>query len=261
MTNPLFCLVALLFAWLTFPGIAADAPAQKFRAGAATSNITPPLDSTIVGGFVPFPASQVHDDLHARCLVLDDGNTMLAIVVCDLLGIHRAVSIEARRLIRDATGISPDRVMISCTHTHSAASALGQDRYTSEQPLDEYQLFVARRISDGVRRAIGSLRPAQIAFGTSEAPEHVFNRRWLMKEGTAPVNPFGKVDRVKMNPPAGSTNLIEPAGPVDPTVSFIAFREPGGALISVFSAYSLHYVGGVGSGDISATITGYTAKN
>ena len=71
-----------------------------------------------------------------------------------------------------------------------------------------------------------------------------------------PPNPFGKVDKVKMNPPAGSPNLIEPAGPTDPTVSFIALREPGGRLISVYAAYSLHYVGGVGSGDISADYYG-----
>jgi hypothetical protein len=188
--------------------------------------------------------------------VLDDGKTKLALVVCDLLGLHRSVSLEARRLIEDATGIPPTHVAISGTHTHSAASALGESRYVSEQPLDDYQRFVARRIADGVRRAVNNLRPAQIAFGTTEAPEHVFNRRWLMREGTTPPNPFGKIDKVKMNPPGGSPDLVEPAGPTDPTVSFIALREPGGRLISVYSAYSLHYVGGVGSGDISADYYG-----
>jgi hypothetical protein len=248
----------LAFVLLVVPAAlhSADAPAAIFRAGAATSNITPDLGLGIVGGFVPFPATHVHDELHARCLVLDDGKVMLAFVVCDLLGMHRGVSIEARKLIAEATGIPPERVMISCTHTHSAASALGQNRYTSEQPLDDYQRFVARRVADGVRRAINELRPAEIAFGTAEAPEHVFNRRWLMREGTAPVNPFGKVDKVKMNPPGGSPNLVEPAGPTDPTIAFIALREPGGKMISVFSAYSLHYVGGVGSGHISADYYG-----
>ncbi len=230
--------------------------ADSLRAGAATSNITPDLDAKITGGFVPFPASGVHDELHARCLVLDDGKTKLALVVCDLLGLHRSVSLEARRLIEDATGIPPTHVAISGTHTHSAASALGENRYVSEQPLDDYQRFVARRIADGVRRAVNALRPAEIAFGTAEAPEHVFNRRWFMREGTVPPNPFGKVDKVKMNPPGGSPNLTEPAGPIDPTISFIALREPGGRLISLYSAYSLHYVGGVGSGEISADYFG-----
>ncbi|MDQ3623597.1 MAG: hypothetical protein M3463_14080, partial [Verrucomicrobiota bacterium] len=230
--------------------------AEPLRAGAATSNITPELGWKIVGGFVPFPATGVHDELHARCLVLDDGKTKLALVVCDLLGLHRSISVEARRLIEDATGIPPSHVAISATHTHSAGTALGENRYTSDQPLDDYQRFVARRIADGVRRAINALRPAQIAFGTAEAPEHVFNRRWVMREGTAPPNPFGKVDKVKMNPPAGSPDLVEPAGPIDPTISFIALREPGGRLISLYAAYSLHYVGGVRSGEISADYFG-----
>src|SRR5918992_6353366 len=88
----------------------------KFRAGAATSNITPPLGSLIVGGFAPFPATHVHDELHARCLVLDDGKTKLVLVVCDLLGIDRLVSDEARELIQKGLGIPPDNVLICATH-------------------------------------------------------------------------------------------------------------------------------------------------
>jgi neutral ceramidase len=247
-----FLFVALLssIAW------AAPAAAPGLRAGAATSNITPELGLKIVGGFAPYAAEHVHDELHARCLVLDDGKTKLALVVCDLLGMHRSLSIEARRLVQEATGIPPENVMVSATHTHSAASALGASRFGSDQPLDDYQRFVARRIADGVRRASNLLRPAQIAFGTVDVPEHVHNRRWVMREGTAPPNPFGKIDRVKMNPAAGSADMVEPAGPVDPTVSFIALREPNGRLISVYSAYSLHYVGGVGPRHISADYYG-----
>lgn len=230
--------------------------ADGLQAGAATSNITPEIGQEIIGGFVPYPSKHIHDELHARCLVLDDGKTKLALVVCDLLGIHRIVSTEARRLIQEMVGIPSECVMISATHTHSASSAMGKDRLKAEPTLDDYQRFVARRIADGVARALNNRRPAQIAFGTAEAPEHVFNRRWHMRPGTVPVNPFGGSDLVKMNPPAGSPNLVEPAGPTDPTVSFLAVREPNGAMISVFAAYSLHYVGGVGSADVSADYYG-----
>ena len=250
------CCVAHLLLTTAF---AAEPRPKQLRAGAATANITPPLGADIIGGFLPFPATHVHDELLARCLVLDDGPTQIALVVCDLLGLHRSVSVEARRLIEEATGIPAGNVMISGTHTHSAASALGTTPrgYFSDRELDDYQRFVARRVADGVRNAANLLRPAQIAFGTADVPEHVFNRRWFMKEGTVPVTPFGtKADQVKMNPPGGSADLVEPAGPTDPTVSFIALREPAGRLISVFSAYSLHYVGGVGGGHISADYFG-----
>jgi neutral ceramidase len=237
---------------------AADTPKAPLLAGAATANITPELGSPIVGGFLPFPSTHIHDELHARCLVLDDGTTKLALIVCDLLGVHRSLSLEARKLIETETGIPSTHILISGTHTHSATNAHSTDprAYLSDMDLTPYQRFVARRIAEGVRRAHNLLRPAEIAFGTVDAPEHVHNRRWHMKDGTAPPNPFGKIDKVKMNPPSGSPNLIEPAGPIDPAVSFIALREPNGRLISIYSAYSLHYVGGVGSGHISADYYG-----
>src|ERR1043165_4459630 len=62
-----------------------------------------------------------------------------------------------------------------------------------------------------------------------------------------------------MNPPAGSPDLLEPAGPTDPAVPFVAVREPNGKPIAVFSTYSLHYVGGVGAGHISADYFGMYA--
>jgi hypothetical protein len=241
--------------------VAAAGPAPVFRAGAATSNITPSLGGDIIGGFVPFPATHVHDELHARCLVLDDGRTKLALVVCDVLGIDSRLSVEARKLIQQSAGIPPEHVLISATHTHSACSALGKDRFKFPHELDEYQRFLARRIADGVQCAANHLRPAQIAFVTAEAPEHVFNRRWFLKPGTMPPNPFGETDRVKMNPAAGSSDLVEPAGPTDPTVSVLALREPGGRPLAVFSAYSLHYVGGVGSGHISADYYGMYCRH
>jgi len=225
--------------------------AQSLKAGAATSNITPPIGAQIVGGHLPVPSTHVHDDLHARCLVLDDGTTKLALVTCDVVGIHKLVCDEAKRLIQEKAGIPKENVLISATHTHSAASVQGKDRFKNPADLDDYQKFVALRVADGVRRAVNNLRPAEIAYGTAQAPEHLHNRRWYLKPGTMPENPFGGIDQVKMNP-GNSPNLVEPAGPTDPTISFFAIREPGGRPISLYAAYGLHYVGGTGGGAISA---------
>ncbi len=202
--------------------LAADPPAPTFRAGAATSNITPALGSAIIGGFLPFPATNVHDELHARCLVLDDGKTKLALVVVDLLGIHYNVSHEARKFIEQEVGIPSTNVLISAIHNHSAASALGEKHFEFPQKIDDYQAFVARRIADGVKCAANRLRPAQVGFTTAQAPEHVFNRRWFLKPGAIPPGPFGTIDQVKMNPAAGSPDLVKPAGPTDPVVSILA---------------------------------------
>ena len=73
-----------------------------------------------------------------------------------------------------------------------------------------------------------------------------------MKPGTIAPNPFGEIDQVKMNPPRASPNLLEPAGPIDPEISLLSTRSRDGKPIAVLANYSLHYVGGVPEGHVSA---------
>ncbi len=141
---------------------------------AAKSNITPALGGDIVGGFRPVPSDHVHDELHARCLVLDSGATRIALVVCDLLGAAQAVFDEARRLVTAETGLPGANLLMSCTHTHSAPNALGTDRFAVPAGRDEYQRFVARRIADGVRRAVRNLAPARVGWAVGSEPREVF---------------------------------------------------------------------------------------
>ncbi len=219
---------------------------KAFRAGAAASNITPPLGEPIVGGWNPTPAAHVHDELHARCLALDDGTTKLVLVACDNVGIPRDLLDQARALVEKETGLPGANLLLSSTHTHSATSARG------DQAQGEYARFLVRRIADGVRRALNNLEPARIGWGSVQAPEHVFNRRYFLKPGTAIPDPFGGEDKVLMNPGVGNPNVVRPAGPVDPEVSFLLVRSRGGRPIACFANYSLHYVGGVPGDHVSA---------
>ena len=230
-----------------------EKPVPRLRAGAATSNITPPLGEPIVGNWTPVPATYVHDELHARCLVLDDGETRVAIVVADNVGIPRRVLDEAKQQIQKYTQIPVDHILISSTHTHSATTArTGAERDDPSAPLTDYQKFLAGRIADGVRGAISNLEPARVGWGTGDLPEQVFNRRWFMNPGPHLKNPFGGVDQVMMNPPVGSPDLQKPAGPTDPEVSFVTVQSESGRPVALLANYSLHYVGGVPNGHVSA---------
>lgn len=230
---------------------------KVFRAGASLSNITPPLGEGIVGNFgTPPPAKHIHDQLHVRSLVLDDGETRLVFAVVDNVGIKREVFDEAKKLVHQATGLAKEQMLMSATHTHSSISAGGGGAkrmgWTADQPMDEYQRFIARRIADGIQVAMNNLRPARIGWGAGQVPQHLFNRRWKMKPGTPIPNPFGGQDKVLMNPGVGNPNLLEPAGPTDPEVSFLSVQSLQGQPIAVLGNYSLHYVGGVPDNDISA---------
>jgi len=232
---------------------AEDTPKQLvFRAGAAASNITPPLGELIVGGWKPIPATHIHDELYAKCVVLDDGNTTIALVLCDNVGIPREVYDAAKAIINKETGLSPSHVLTAATHTHSATTARGPNALVAEKTLTPYQKFLARRIADGVRRAINNLEPARIGWGVAEERSQVFNRRWFTTNPELRRNPFGGVDKVRMNPPRGDKSLVRPAGPVDPEIPFITVQSREGRPIALLANYSLHYVGGVPRGHVSA---------
>lgn len=226
---------------------------RLFKAGAATSNITPPLGMEIVGNFAPRPiAAHVHDELHARCLVLDDGTTKLAFVVADTISLARDVWDEAKQKIEAATGIPRSNMMFSGTHTHSSVAAL-----TNPNPSLNYRQFIISRVVDGVRRAVNHLEPAKVAWGAGKVPQHVFNRRWKLKEGMTNPNPFGGLDRAAMNP--GSTLravLAGPAGPTNPEVYCLSVQATDGRQIALMTNYWLHYVGGVPREHLSADYFG-----
>jgi neutral ceramidase len=222
------------------------AQTKVFKAGASTANITPRLGQGIVGNFgTPPPANHVHDELLARCLILDDGERKLAFVISDNVGIKREVFDEAKKYIQDETGIPYNHVMLAVSHTHSGVSAggTGEKRrgWNQDSPLDDYQMFLARRIADAVRIALNNLEPAQIAWGAGSVPQHVFNRRWIMKEKV--VNPYGEKHQVLFNPGHNNPNKVKQAGPVDPEVSFISVQSTNGRPIALLANYSIMLVG------------------
>jgi hypothetical protein len=133
------------------------------RAGAATSNITPPIGPDQAARSSRPPAAHVHDELHARCLVLDDGQAKLALVVCDLRHMSADVAANAKQIIQRTTGIPPECVLISATHTHSSTGARLEER--PDQPYYDYSAFLTRRIADGVSRAVNQMEPARIGWG------------------------------------------------------------------------------------------------
>jgi neutral ceramidase len=242
------------------PDVRASArPAPVLMAGAATSNITPPLGTPRVGGWEAYPAAHIHDELHARCLVLDDGGTRLAFVVVDNVGVPREVLDEAKRRVHEATGLPVANMMMSATHTHRGVSARGPTKVFLGGPFDSYQTFLIGRIADGVHRAINNLEPARIGWGAGQVPQHVFNRRWRLKEGMTVVNPFGGRDRAVNNPNATKKELVAgPAGPVNPEVYFLSVQSPSGRPIALLANYWLHYVGpgGVPQDHLSADYFG-----
>ncbi len=256
-----FVIVVSVVVFAGVSGLMSKASAQTdtarlLKAGAAASNITPPLDEPIIGGWGSPPGEHIHDELYARCLVLDDGRTKLIFVIADSLGMSRDVFDAAKRIIHEKTGIPVENMLMAATHTHSSINARTSRNAQSVGGFNDYQNFVIGRVADGVRRALNNLEPARIGWGRAEEPTQVFNRRYTMKPGTPTPNPFGGTDKAVMNPGRGNPNILKAAGPTDPEIVFFSVQSQDGRPIALLANYSLHYVGPSAGPVISADYFG-----
>ncbi|MCE9534356.1 MAG: neutral/alkaline non-lysosomal ceramidase N-terminal domain-containing protein [Planctomycetes bacterium] len=237
--------------------IAQDAPA--IRAGAAAIDITPkkfPLN--MPGGFAANMAEKANDPLHARALVLDDGKTVIALVLVDNLGAAQQAIDEAKFMASRKCPILPENMLVSSTHSHSCPASNIID---GPPEAVAYRKLLVEGIAEAIVKAHGNLRPAAVGAASHPLPDEVFNRRWFLKPGTMPLNPFGGKDLVKMNPGTSPDVLSHAAGPTDPDITILSVqdtktRKP----LAIYANYSLHYVGGTPKAAVSADYFGEFAR-
>ena len=216
---------------------------KRFRAGAFAIEITPlELPVLVNGGVRERVANQVHDPLHARCLVLDDSIVQLAIVVVDSCIIPRSLVDKAKALATKDTGIASERILISATHTHSAPSVYG---CLGTDCDERYAKWLPGKIAAGIRNAQKNLQPARVGWAVGRDETNVYCRRFLMKPGTAKTNPYSdkRDDRAQMNPGHNNANAIRRTGQVDPDVTILSVQTRDGRPLALLGNYSTHYVG------------------
>jgi len=219
--------------------------AGVFRAGAHRVEITPDtFPITISGGFLAVGAERAAAPLYARALALDDGRLRVVIAVVDTLMMPREFLDQVKQAASRATGIPPERMLISATHTHSAPAlmgALGTDVNLA------YVEFVRPRILAAIQGAVERLEPARVGWSVVQAPDHTHCRRWILRPDKIRQDPFGQLTvRANMHPGYQNPDFLGPAGPVDPDLTLLAFQRPDGAPLALLANYSMHYVGATG---------------
>lgn len=218
--------------------------------GAAQRNISPPLGTHMAGYYHVRPASAIHDDLFARAMVVDDGETTIALVTCDLVSIREESVVNAREQVEEATHIPGGNVLICCTHTHTGPITRGDRSAATFGSMSEtYMATLEQQIAAAVidawkTRSIGTLR-----IGKSQEARIAFNRRFHMRDGS-----------VKTNPGKNNPDVIGPVGPIDPDVYVLLAESNQGDPIGVLVNYSLH-ADTTGGDQISADYSGWMEKH
>lgn len=238
------CCAAALAVAQPWPA-AGEGPAgaeRPFRAGAFAQDITPDWFPIVVnGGFQPHYAQKANDPLHARCLVLDDGQTQLAVVVVDSCVLDRPLMDQAKAAAEKLTGIPAGRIFMSATHCHSAPAAVGA---LGTDPDERYCQFLPGRIAEGIQRAQKNLAPAQIGWAVGSLPGVPHARRWIARPDRIKEDPFGEQTvRATMHPGYRNPDWESPADPMHPDVPVIAVRSPDGRPVALLANFAIHYVG------------------
>ena len=86
--------------------------------GTAAVNISPPAGTPMAGYYHARGSESVIDDLYAKAAVLDDGDTKVALVLCDLITLPRKMVLDAP-VDRAADGISAATSTAAVRHAHA----------------------------------------------------------------------------------------------------------------------------------------------
>jgi len=216
--------------------------AKTFRAGTHAADITPQTFPIIVaGGFLAATAERASGALHARALALDDGRQRVVITVVDTLMMPREFVDRVKEAASRSTGIPPDRMLISATHTHSAPPLMGC-LGTDANP--EYTQLVEAQLVKAIEGAVKNLAPARVGWTVVQDFEHTHCRQWILRSDRVRKDPFGELTvRSNMHPGYQNPDFVGPAGPVDPDLSVLAFQSREGRPLALLANYSMHYVG------------------
>lgn len=196
---------------------------MSLYAGAARIEITPPPGQPMAG-FPPLNteisggprdtsgyfgregvATDTHDPLYARALVLDDGQRTLALVTVDLVAVSTTFTDAIREAVHEAIEVPPEHLLIAASHTHS-----GPDLFRWAEGLDsEVTPEVQRRVVEVVCQAHTSRRPARIGWADGHLEQISINRR-------------------------------DPAGPIDPSVGVMWIEDEHEEPIALAVNFAVH---------------------
>lgn len=162
------------------PSVLAASPGT-LRVGTAKLELTPPVSVPLAGysrrgGKL---STGVHDPLFVRAVVLQDADTTVALVSCDLLIIDEALFEAVRRKIEPAFTGRPLTLLLAATHTHSGPGAYGR-KFLEKLSMGHFDPrvfeFLAGRITEAVTAAASILQPADLRYTTGSAMGLVVNR-------------------------------------------------------------------------------------
>ena len=259
----LVCIVLLIL------HVFCPASEAALKGGCAKVNITSPLGIKLIGS-KDKPSDDILDELYAKALVLNDGNTAIAIVSADLLYTPlEEITNPVREIIKEKTGMPEQNILICATHTHSGPEVFTRSKHEPDKKIDtskidqNYLQVLIRKMADTAVIAYKNMQErsrkagCQVKIGAAKGyiPEIVYNRRPKAADGsvkmafTLPPEVIATKKIVKG--PEGCVKVTFDYkqddsqlefGPIDPDVCVLKVEDANGAIIGSLVNFGCHPV-------------------
>lgn len=214
---------------------------SALRAGAAKVDISPDKGIQIAGDIGRRrPCTGVKEPIHARALLLEQGKKRFCILSINVLAIDNPCANEIRRRAQQTHGLAPEQVMIHIAQNHATPSIGNHfcrdecDLFPAEHQWlrggdERYNEPAIAGTIKAIGEALDQLTPVSVAVGRTMDGRVAFNRRFVMRDGTA-----------LCHPPRCSPDILHVEGPTDPEVGVVTFTSEDGRVVSALLHHTCH---------------------
>lgn len=158
--------IILLFLFLCLIGCKSEV-SPDLTAGASSTSINPPMGSFIAGADRNRKFTEIKDSLFVKAVVINDGQSSVAIVTVDCIGLLYPEIRKIQELASKGSSVPADRIIVSSTHTHAGPDVVGiwgPDLMTTGRD-SAYLSFLVNSAAEQIIKADQKRVPAEL-FGS-----------------------------------------------------------------------------------------------
>lgn len=194
-----------------------------------------------------------HDDTYARAVVMRRGDTTVAMVSLDVVGLFNLEVARTREELKVRYPSMPiDELVVSSTHTHEGVDTMGywgQLYLNTDGKFPAYQAFIRSQMIDAIAQAYGALEPAKVKLAVGAQPMTIRDSRPpQVIDPQVPAAQFVRADGSTIGTIVNWSNHPEAQGSNNPLVSSDfpwAARETLEARLGGTAVYFSGSVGGL----------------
>jgi hypothetical protein len=219
-----------------------------------SADVTPPIGHPCMGGGIS-PVKKIDDPLFAHGFVLLGAGKPIVVVAVDWCEIRNDAYERWRKVLAEAAGTDPMRVLVSAIHQHDAPVAdleaqrfLDRAKATGKICDLEFHEKAVQRVARSVREGLKKTRPiSHFGIGQAKIEKLASNRRY--------PGPDGKPRFNRTSATRDPAIRAKPEGLIDPWLKTLSFWDGDQALVAL-SCYAIHPMSYYGKGGASSDFVG-----